>query len=225
MVSKFSFTMCDKLEHLVGIATPNSSWMCCRMERGHWNFMNRLFFFLFVCGMMAFAPSSFFIQAAQGADADEVQTSKLLTIFWGIVGYTRWPDVNVKGLLRICLSEDDPHSAIIRISARSVELGRPIVTRSMPEDAATACDIVYISSTDNDASGELTRSLAEAPVLTIGDGGRFCRMGGMFCLLPGHGESSEAVIDRFAVNQEAISRSPLRVDPQVLRLSKRNQER
>jgi len=182
--------------------------------------MNRSFFFLlaFVCAVMALSPPTFFIRAAQGADTDEEQASRLPTIFWGIVGYTRWPDA--QGPLRICLSGDDPHSAIIRQSARSIEIGRSVVTRSMPTDAATACDIVYVSGTDNDAPGELMRSLVSAPVLTIGDGGRFCRMGGMFCLLPG-GKGRETV-DRFAVNQEAVSRSPLRVDPQVLRLSKRN---
>jgi len=183
--------------------------------------MKKPFLLVFVCAMMAFAPPSFFIRAAQGADVDEVQTSKLSTIFWGIVGYTRWPEV--EGPLRICLSEDDPHSAMIRRSARSVELGRPVIVRSAPENAANACDIVYVSGTGNDRVGELARSLASAPVLTIGDGEGFCRMGGMFCLLSGS-EGSE-IIDRFAVNRDAILRSALRIDPQVLRLSKRNRER
>jgi len=186
--------------------------------------MNKPFFFLLllVCALMAFAPLPFFIQVAH-ADVDEAQTSKLLSIFWGIVGYTRWPDR--EGPLRICLFEDDLHSAIIRRSARSVELGRPVTTRSVPENAANACDIVYVSGTANDRAGDLARSLASAPILTIGDGGRFCEMGGMFCLLSGGEGSSKDVIDRFAVNREAILHSTLRIDPQVLRLSKRNRER
>jgi hypothetical protein len=185
--------------------------------------MNRPSFLLlvFICVLIALAPPSFFIRAALGADADEAKTSKLPTIFWGIVGYTRWPDM--EGPLRICLSEDSPHSAIIRQSAKSVDLARPLVIHSMPENAASACDLVYVSGTSNAA--ELLRSLADAPVLTIGDGGRFCRMGGMFCLLPGGKGNGGEVIDRFAVNREVISRSTLRIDPQVLRLSKRNRER
>ncbi|MCL2162118.1 MAG: YfiR family protein [Betaproteobacteria bacterium] len=187
--------------------------------------MKKPFFFLlvFICASMAAAPPSFLIRAARGADVAGTQDSKLLPIFWGIVGYTRWPDMN--GALRICLSGEDRHSTIIRQSARSVELGRQVIVRSTPENAASACNIVYVSGAGMDAVGELLRSLAGAPVLTIGDGDRFCRMGGMFCLLSGGEGSSEKAIDRFAVNEKAISSSPLQINPQVLRLSKRNRER
>ena len=187
--------------------------------------MKKTFFFLlvFVCVLMAFAPPSFLIRAAQGVDVSETQDSRLLTIFWGIIGYTRWPDM--KGTLRICLSGNDRHSAIIRQSARSVELGRPVIVRSTPEDAASVCDIVYVSGAGTGEADELPHSFVGAPILTIGEGGRFCRIGGMFCLLPSTEGSSGKSIDRFAVNEKAISRSPLQINPQVLRLSKRIQER
>ncbi|MCL1860778.1 MAG: YfiR family protein [Proteobacteria bacterium] len=184
--------------------------------------MRQLFFSLlaFVCALMMFA-SPRFIQEARGADDDGTQASELATVFWGIVAYTRWPDA--KGVLRVCLSGDDRHLAMIRRSA--IELKHRAITLFTPEKAASACDIVYVSGASADDVGKLSRSLNGAPVLTIGDGGEFCNMGGMFCLLPDGGGGGEKSIDGFAVNQEAISRSPLRVNPQVLRLSKRNQER
>lgn len=188
-----------------------------------WSFMKRSFFLLltFVFALMAFVPPPFLIQAARGADIGGAQDSKLLTIFWGIVGYTRWPDA--KESLRICLSGDNQHSAMIRRSARSVKIGRPVTARSMPENAASACDIVYVSGAGE--TGKLPHSLAGAPVLTIGEGEKFCDIGGMFCLLPDGEMSDEKIIDKFDMNQDAISSSPLRINPQVLRLSKRNQER
>ena len=187
--------------------------------------MKKSFFFLlmFISASMAAASSSFFMRAAQAADVAETQDSKLLPIFWGIVGYTRWPDMS--GVLRICLSGEGRNSSIIRQSARNVEIGRQVIVRSTPGNAASACSIVYVSGAATDETGELLRSLAGAPVLTIGDGVGFCKLGGMFCLLSSGEESGEKAIGRFAVNEKAISSSPLQVNPQVLRLSKRNRER
>jgi hypothetical protein len=186
--------------------------------------MKKSFFSLLmsVCVLMAFASLTFSARAQQSAiNVDKARSSKLTTIFWGIVGYTRWPEK--KETLRICLSEDDQHSAMIRQSA--IKLGHGVTTLSTLEGAATACDIVYVSGTDTDEVGRLSRSLAGAPVLSIGDGEKFCSMGGMFCLLAGDGKNDEKTINRFAANLNAISRSTLRINPQVLRLSKNPRER
>jgi len=156
---------------------------------------------------------------------------KLVTVFWGIVGYTRWPDTG-EGPLRVCLSEDDRHSSIIRQSvyglsesAVGVALGRPVVVHSMPtENAASVCNIVFISGPNWEKMENLSRSLAGAPVLTIGEGEKACSEGGMFCLLSSGSEDSEGIIDRFAANLDAISSSSLWVNPQALRLSKHHQK-
>ncbi|MDR2014034.1 MAG: YfiR family protein [Azoarcus sp.] len=186
--------------------------------------MKKSFFSLLVsvCVLMTPPPLMLFARAQQNSvSAGNTQDSRLMSIFWGIVGYTRWPDT--KGALRICLSGDDQHSAMIRQSA--IKLGHRVATLSEMENTATTCDIVYVSGTGMDEVGELSRSLAGAPVLSIGDGGKFCSMGGMFCLLSGKEKNGHKNIDRFAVNLDAISRSTLRIDPQVLRLSKDTWER
>jgi hypothetical protein len=186
--------------------------------------MKKSFFFLLpsVCILIAFSSLMLPARAQQNAvDASQAHAPKLMTIFWGIVGYTRWPDA--KEALRICLSGDDRHSAMIRQSA--IRLGHGVTTLSALEDTATTCDVVYVSDTGTDEVGKLSRLLAGAPVLSIGDGGQFCSMGGMFCLLPGSEGDGEKLIDRFAANLDAISRSTLRINPQVLRLSKDTRER
>ncbi|MDR2924616.1 MAG: YfiR family protein [Azoarcus sp.] len=179
--------------------------------------MKKLFFPLFMCAMMMFAPLPFFVPSAQGADANGAQPSRLMMFFWGIVGYTHWP--KGKESLRICLSVDDPHSTLIRQSAREIKTDYSIVIRSMPENVPASCDVLYVSGSG--AADRFPRSLIGSPVLTIGDGGGFCSVGGMFCLLPSGGQAGKN-INSFAANLDAISRSPLRVNPQVLRLSKRN---
>ncbi|MCL2876843.1 MAG: YfiR family protein [Betaproteobacteria bacterium] len=170
---------------------------------------------------MTFVLPVFSARAEQDVvDADEVHVSKLATIFWGIVGYTHWP--NGEESLRVCLSGDDQHLTTIRQSA--IELGHKTTTLFAPENAANACDVVYVSGTGMSEVDRLSRSADGAPVLTIGDGERFCSMGGMFCLLSSEEGSGEATIDRFAINEDVVSRSALRINPQVLRLSKRNRE-
>ena len=183
--------------------------------------MRKAFFSLLAsaCALLMFGTSHAW--AEQDADAGGAYASKLATIFWGIVGYTHWPDG--EGALRVCLSGDDRHSTTIRRSA--MELRHRVITLFEPEDAVGACDVVYVSGTGMEEVGKLSRLLAGTPVLTIGDDERFCDMGGMFCLLPSDGRGGEGSIDKVAMNENVISRSALRINPQVLRLMKRNQER
>ena len=179
-------------------------------------FMRKAFF-----PILLFASVLTMASPARAADDDGTHVSMLVTIFWGIVGNTFW--TNGEDPLRICLSGDDPHSTTIRQSA--LELRHRVITLFRPEGAVGVCDVVYVSGTGMDEVGELSRLLADAPVLTIGDSERFCDMGGMFCLLPGSEESDGRSIGKVAMNETVVSRSALRINPQMLRLLKRNQER
>jgi hypothetical protein len=176
------------------------------------------------CMLMALvmlAPGS--VRAAPGDFATEQQDSRVITVVWNIISYTRWLDE--KGSLRVCLPENNRYATLIRRSARVVELRRPIVVRIVPPDAASACDVVYFAAAPDAEVGQRLRELAGTPVLTIGEGNAFCSAGGMFCLLLNEaGRGGTDTAGRFAANLDAISRSHLRVNPQVLRLSKRGQK-
>ncbi|MDR0634640.1 MAG: YfiR family protein [Azoarcus sp.] len=149
--------------------------------------------------------------------------SKIVTVFWGIVSYTRWP--GEKGPLRVCLPENNRQAMAIRDAAKVVKLGRRISVRTMPEKAESLCDVVYFSAMPADEVGPRLRRLAGAPILTIGEGRAFCSTGGMFCLFSGSGDGDTGEIAaRFAANLDATARSPLRINPQVLRLSKRGRD-
>ena len=62
----------------------------------------------------------------------------------------------------------------------------------------------------------LLTTFVNRPVLTIGHGEDFCSFGGMFCL-----QSTEAG-ERIQANLDSISRSGLRINPQLLRLTQRD---
>lgn len=160
--------------------------------------------------------------AADSAAATTV--SKIVTVFWGIVSYTRWP--GEKGPLRVCLPENNRHAMAIREAARVVRSGRRVNVRTTPEEAESLCDVVYFSAMPADEAGRLLRRLAGASILTIGEGKAFCSAGGMFCLLSGNGDGNTGDITaKFAANLDATARSPLRINPQVLRLSERGRDR
>jgi hypothetical protein len=180
-----------------------------------------------VCCALAFimlTPGS--VRAAQADFATEQHDSRVITVVWNIISYTRWPDE--KGSLRVCLPEENKYATLIRRSARVVGLRRPVVVRIVPPDATGACDVVYFAAAPAVEMGQRLRELAGSPVLTIGENPSFCSAGGMFCLLldgAGRGRGDrENTVARFAANLDAISRSHLRVNPQVLRLSKRGQK-
>jgi hypothetical protein len=177
---------------------------------------------MLLCCMILFVmltPGS--ARAEQGNFASEQHDSRVITVVWNIISYTRWPDE--KGSLRVCLPEESKYATLIRRSARVVGLQRPVVARIVPPDAASACDVVYFASAPAAEVGQGLRDLVGSPVLTIGEGKAFCSAGGMFCLLLNEVGGNDSV-GRFAANLDAISRSHLRVNPQVLRLSKRGQK-
>jgi len=166
-----------------------------------------------LCGLVAIVLSLGVARAARSAAAPSPEARVAYTV-WGIISYTQWP--KAKGTLRVCLpGGDNPYVASIRNSADRVNLGRKIVVRTTPTDPAGTCDVVYFPAMSIGEAGQMLRPLGGTPVLTIGEGWAFCSAGGMFCLMLGEADN----VGRFAANLDATSRSPLRVDPQVLRLS------
>lgn len=135
-------------------------------------------------------------------------------IVWGIVGYTRWP--TQPEVLRVCLAGDSEHAEAIRRGADWTVPERHGVVRQLAsgENPAAACDLVYVGRLAPETRSQLLGQLSGKPVLTIGEGAGFCSAGGMFCL------AQDGPVVRFSANLDAISRSSLHINPQVLRLSR-----
>lgn len=132
---------------------------------------------------------------------------------WGIISYTRWPQPPVP--LRVCVLGATQHAEAI---ARTAEWAAPQLEVAFPQiilaHAADACDVVHVGHLADDERVTLIQSLVGRPVLSIGEGDDFCSAGGMFCI-----DTSDGGL-RFGANLDALSRSPLRVNPQVLRLGR-----
>lgn len=154
-------------------------------------------------------------------------------IIRGIANYTRWPTGNpvqpfgTPHPLHICLMGHDATTHALEqtindpsirthtlpgldatpayISANIRAMGCHMLYQALPSSESTAATLPYTSG--------VLREIAGSSVLTLGRYPDFCSVGGMFCL---HSDSSG-----FVANISAISRSPLRINPQVLQLGKK----
>jgi YfiR/HmsC-like len=148
--------------------------------------------------------------AAPGAAARE----PLSHLIAGLLAYTNWP-VPLPAV-RLCTwgqghgIDDIQHSAHLGSAQRAVAVQHGVAAA----DAAVRCDAVYVSAGAPAAALDLPRALMGRPVLVIGEGARFCAAGGMFCV------DSDGPALRFHANLDAIARSGLRVNPQVLRIAR-----
>lgn len=160
-------------------------------------------------------------ERAEGAMHEGIAADLSLAIsttVWGIVGYARWPEEPTP--LRVCVVGHSAYEDALRNSAhvlmpgRQVDLGR----LSGEDNPVGRCDVVYVGAMAPARRAALLQQLHGLPVLTIGEDADFCSDGGMFCLEP----RDDGL--RFEANLDAIARSQLRINPQVLRLSRRLQQ-
>jgi len=135
-------------------------------------------------------------------------------IVGAILEYTRWP--LRRPVLTLCVIQPALHAG--RMSRFTLSDGRIVQRRDIPARAeanVTGCDALYLGRLDLAALQRWTRAARGAAIVTIAETDPDCRSEAMFCLrfLP-------AAIS-FDLNIDAVSRSGVRVDPRVLRMSGR----
>lgn len=138
----------------------------------------------------------------------------LAGIIEGIVHYTRWP--TEASPIVLCVLGDAVGAAELLGAGALGSAQRPIILKRFAASAAAArhCHAIYFASPEASRQRELLLKVAAEPILTIGDGAGFCSDGGMFCI-----EHPGAPV-RFGANLDAIARSGLRTNPQVLWLAR-----
>ncbi len=129
-----------------------------------------------------------------------------------VLTYTRWPDR--PNPVRLCVVGSARHAA--RLDDGELPGGVVIKRRDVAanaRDLGADCDALYIGALASPAMQRLTADVRRKPVVTIAESDPDCRGGAMFCLLFAAKELS------FEMNVDAISRSAVRIDPRVLRMS------
>jgi hypothetical protein len=148
------------------------------------------------------------------------RASEVAYIVRGIAQYTRWTPPPAP--IRLCLSDTiDPatETAFIRAVTEPKDgstVGITVVSRRISQAAgidATECHVLLVNSKSPLQWQPLLLGLLGRPVLTIGFDEDFCSIGGMFCL-----DNSSGKL-QIRANLDTISRSGVRINPQLLRLT------
>lgn len=136
----------------------------------------------------------------------------------GVLHYTRWP--TALEVVRLCIDADDPDAEAIGRRFLARDAARPRVVpslRRLRAEPLLDCQAVYFGHANPKDLAPLLMQLVKLPILTIGHGEDFCSYAGLFCLI-----ETPAGGVRFGANLDAISRSGLHINPQLLRLTARD---
>jgi hypothetical protein len=128
-----------------------------------------------------------------------------------LVEYTRWPQP--PNPVELCIAGPASHAG--QLDAVRLGDGRTMQRRAVAASPAAlaGCDVVYIGKLPLAGQRQLTAAVRGRGVMTVTEADPECRSEAMFCLIyPAKGLS-------FRLNIDAVSRSGLRVDPRVLRVS------
>jgi hypothetical protein len=132
--------------------------------------------------------------------------------------YIEWPDrafASTQTPFVFCIvGRDSLQGALTLLDNRSLN-GRPTqVKRVFGAEELRGCSALYIDEAEDRRTQALLRSLAGAPVLTVGDAGGFAEAGGAIMLTVEDGRV------RFDINRAALEQAQLRASANLLRLAR-----
>jgi hypothetical protein len=161
-----------------------------------------------VSAVSAFQPVA--MPVGSGTDSMASGAARVVS---AILEYTRWPTEHP--VIRLCVAGAPRHAGRLNAVHLPNEAKIDLSTLSGPADPArNLCDALYIGQLAPVPLGRLIGDMRGKPVVTIAEDDPDCRSGAMFCLIFAPQTLS------FRLNIDAVSRSAVRIDPRVLRMSK-----
>lgn len=130
----------------------------------------------------------------------------------GIVSYTHWPALS--GPPRLCIFSSSRFASVLEDSSDIPLPYQPVIIHTAQEALTAHCDGVYFGSESPSAQVELTNNYPSKALLLIAEQNDECIIGSAFCLIINNNDV------RFAVNLDSLSRSGVRVNPDVLMLAR-----
>lgn len=143
--------------------------------------------------------------------ASPVLSDKVRTIVSGIVSYTRWPQT--QGLPKLCIFSTAAYAATLSDKNRDISF-QPLLVKSDEEALRAQCDGIYFGNESPQQQLQLIERYQSRPLLLIAEQNPQCIIGSAFCL----NIHNDAV--SFSVNLDALTRSGVRVSPDVLLLAR-----
>ena len=152
-------------------------------------------------------------QNATAAEDNDV-AARVRTIVAGIVSYTRWPQQQVQP--KLCIFSSSVFSAALARASSSTDgiPYHPQVVHSLNEALLSQCDGLYFGSESPQQQLQIIEQYHPRPLLLIAEQNTQCTLGSSFCLNIKNSHVS------FSVNLDSLTRSGVRVNPDVLLLAR-----
>lgn len=152
------------------------------------------------------------------ASAGELEDNVKGGYLYNFTKYVEWPSLAFSGPdapFVIGILGDDPFGPAFDEALKSeTSQGRKINVRRIRrvEDAA-GCHVLFVCRSEGRLLPDIIKHLKDTPVLTVGDGGRFARQGGVIEFVIVDGKV------RFAINVDAEKRSKLKISSELKRVA------
>jgi hypothetical protein len=170
-----------------------------------------------VLALCLLMPTSSTSAQGIGSGGNEAPTTIARSVL-DIISFARWP--TQPDVYRLCVAGRTTYLNDTLIDTGTVS-GHPIRSRDLEllgDSMLSACDVVYIGSVVDATRKHLLTGAAGQPILTIDEAGATCSSGAMFCLRVHDNRVS------LRIDLDAISRSGVRINPNVLLLARRKSD-
>ncbi|EJV7173320.1 YfiR family protein [Escherichia sp. 93.1518] len=134
----------------------------------------------------------------------------------GIVSYTRWPALS--GPPKLCIFSSSRFSTALQDNGATSLPYLPVIIHSKQEALISDCNGFYFGNESPTFQMELIKQYPSKALLLIAEQNAECIIGSAFCLLINNNDV------RFAVNLDALSRSGVKVNPDVLMLARKKKD-
>lgn len=182
------------------------------ISRAVWRFLVRISFLISLYRLTL--ALMLFLTAGVTVAGTQTETDKSVrSIVSGIVSYTRWPALS--GQPKLCIYATSRYAqALSREDGHSELPYTPAIVRNDQEALAAMCDAIYFGTESPAQQLDLISQYQGRALLLISEQNPECVIGSAFCLI------IEDDRVRFSVNLDALSRSGVRVSPDVLMLAR-----
>ncbi len=159
---------------------------------------------------------AFFCVAGQslGEDRKPTEYQVKAAYIYNFAKFVEWP-AGGTGDVDVCIIGDDPFGHDLSTIEGKKVINRKIVIREVASYRnAGGCDILFISSSEEEHLMQILKYLKRLPVLTIGESEGFAEMGVMINFYM----NNRTV--RFEINPKAAERAGLKISSNLLRIAK-----
>ncbi|WP_315312506.1 YfiR family protein [Pantoea vagans] len=145
-----------------------------------------------------------------------IKDDKANRIVSGIISFTHWQNLNKPP--ELCVFTSARHLSLPENSGAATATFTVVYLAGADDPALHRCDAIYFGDQTPQQQVDIIEKLKGKAVLTLAENNAECALGAAFCLIfqPDH--------THFSVNLDSLARSGIRVNPEVLLLSREGSE-